>query len=261
MLTRNVFIGLILATAFTAFHFAFQEGKTPFSKNAIESGGHSEGKNKIQVALLLDTIGSMEGLIEQAKSQLWNILNELTRTKRNGQDVKLEIALYEYGNPATANQGNQINLLTGFTTDVDLVSEQLFALTTNGGDEYCGAVIKNALQDLEWTNGDGLKVIYIAGNEPFTQGPVSYERACLEAVEKGIIVNTIYCGNYDTGIQEYWKAGALAAAGEYLNINQNQETVYIPTPYDDDLIALSNQLYDTYVPYGELGQTKMSNQY
>ena len=36
-----------------------------------------ENKNLIQMAILLDTSGSMDGLIEQAKAQLWKIVNEL----------------------------------------------------------------------------------------------------------------------------------------------------------------------------------------
>src|SRR6187549_709353 len=52
---------------------------------------------KIQVALLLDTSGSMDGLIDQAKSQLWRIVNELASAQRDGQTAQVEIALYEYG--------------------------------------------------------------------------------------------------------------------------------------------------------------------
>ena len=37
----------------------------------------------------------MNGLIEQAKSQLWKILNELARTEKDGQEPTLQIALYE----------------------------------------------------------------------------------------------------------------------------------------------------------------------
>ena len=36
--------------------------------------------------------------------------------------------------------------------------------------------------------------IFIAGNEPFTQGPVNYAESCKAAITKGIIVNTIHCG-------------------------------------------------------------------
>jgi len=99
--------------------------------------------NKIQVALLLDTSNSMDGLIDQTKSRLWNIVNTLTTLKYNGQAPQVEIALYEYGNDGLKDE-NYIRQVTPLTQDLDLVSEKLFALRTNGGNEYCGAVIRDA---------------------------------------------------------------------------------------------------------------------
>ena len=83
-------------------------------------------KNTIQVALLLDTSGSMSGLIEQAKSQLWQILNTLANTEKENEETKLEIALYQYGSPTYGKRSNQIRQLSGFTTDMDLISKKLF---------------------------------------------------------------------------------------------------------------------------------------
>ncbi|MBK8565667.1 MAG: VWA domain-containing protein [Saprospiraceae bacterium] len=220
------------------------------------------GPNSIQVALLLDASGSMDGLIEQAKSQLWKILNELNRMRKNGEMPALEVALYEYGNPTRSNgRGFEINQLSGFTTDMDLISEKLFAITTNGGDEYCGAAIKTSLEELAWRQGEGLRIIYVAGNEPFTQGRVDFRAACANAVERGIIVNTIHCGNCEEGIEGQWLAGARAGKGEYNCINQDQRTVYIQTPYDDQINALNAQLNDTYIPMGQKGKSKKDNQY
>lgn len=217
------------------------------------------GKHAIKVALLLDTSNSMDGLIEQAKSQLWNILNELSRAEKNGEDPNLEIALYEYGNPTKGR--NQINQITPFTTDMDLISEKLFALSTNGGDEYCGQIIQTALNELDWgSNPADLKIIYIAGNEPFTQGPVNYAFACQQAQEKDITINTIFCGNYEEGINTSWKAGADLAKGIYMHIDHNQQTAYIETPYDQKINALNTKLNDTYIPYGDQGQRKKQNQ-
>lgn len=103
--------------------------------------------NKIQVALLLDTSNSMDGLIDQAKSRLWNIVNTLTTLKYNGKAPEIEIALYEYGNDGIRDE-NYIRQVTPLTQDLDLVSEKLFALRTNGGSEYCGAVIRDAAANL-----------------------------------------------------------------------------------------------------------------
>ena len=229
-----------------------------FNKEKTEAA--TDGNTAIQVALLLDTSGSMEGLLEQAKSQLWSILNELARTRKNGEEPKLEIALYEYGSAQRGRDANEINQLTPFTSDMDLISQKLFELNTSGSNEYCGLIIKTALEELQWKNQNGLKIIYIAGNEPFTQGRVSYATSCRQAREKGIIVNTIYCGDHQAGINESWKDGASIGGGDYMSIDHNEKTVYIETPYDDQINQLNSRLNDTYIPYGKEGKMKKDNQ-
>ena len=88
-----------------------------------------------------------------------------------------------------------MRLILPLTDDLDRVSEELFALKTNGGEEYCGWVIRDAVNRLEWSRSrDVYKAIFIAGNEPFTQGPVDFHASCRAAIERGIVVNTIFCG-------------------------------------------------------------------
>lgn len=221
----------------------------------------SSAENLIQVALLLDTSGSMEGLIEQAKSQLWQILNNLGQAKRNGTGPKIEIALYQYGNEGVSAEAAYIQQLLPFTSDVDAVSEALFRLRTNGGEEYCGAAIKQALHDLEWSAGkDHLRLLFIAGNESFDQGPVSFQRACSLAKDEGIVVNTIFCGQSLQGIQLGWQQGALITGGNYSNIDHNAATAFIETPYDEEISQLNVQLNTTYIPFGTEGLAKQQNQ-
>jgi hypothetical protein len=151
-------------------------------------------KPLVQIAILLDTSSSMDGLIEQAKGQLWKICNEFIKARQNGVAPEVQVALYEYGKSSLSQQSGWIRKIQPLTTDLDKISEELFALTTNGGDEYCGWVIKQAVNELDWSpRPDVYKVIFIAGNEPFTQGPVNYAESCKAAISKGIIVNTIHC--------------------------------------------------------------------
>ena len=193
----------------------------------------------------------MDGLIEQTKTQLWKIVNEMARSKRESIAISLYVALYEYGNDGLSSDEGYVRLITPLTNDLDKISEELFKLKTNGGSEYCGTVISEAIKDLKWTkNTDDYKVMFIAGNEPFTQGSVDYKDACKAAISKGIIINTIYCGSYDEGMQTNWKDGADLADGSYININQNQEVVHIATPFDDELVELGQNLNETYIAYG-----------
>lgn len=216
---------------------------------------------KIQVALLLDTSSSMDGLIDQAKARLWNIVNTLSTLKHEGKTPSLEIALYEYGNDGLSEKEGYIRQVTKFTTDLDLLSEKLFALRTNGGQEYCGEVIKKSINQLEWDGKkNSMKLIYIAGNENFDQGNVNYVETISTAVSKQIFVNTIYCGDRQSGISELWQAGATKGEGKYFNIDQNKSICYIETPYDVDIERLNKKLNDTYYGYGSQGASKKANQ-
>ena len=87
----------------------------------------------IQMAILLDTSGSMSGLIQQAKIALWKIVNEFITARQDGQRPMLSVALYEYGNSRLEAEGGWIRQILPLTDDLDRVSQELFALTTNGG--------------------------------------------------------------------------------------------------------------------------------
>jgi hypothetical protein len=218
-------------------------------------------KKSIKIALLLDTSNSMDGLIEQAKSQLWTIVNELAKASCDGIKPELQIALYEYGNNGLNPYEGYIRQVVFLTRDLDLVSQKLFELKTNGGDEFCGQVIKTSLDQLDWNNSrDDLKLIFIAGNEPFTQGSVDFRDACYRAKNSGIVVNTIFCGDFNEGINTSWKQGAEITGGQYMSINQDCKTVYISSPYDDRIAKLNHQLNRTYISYGTLGRQKKQNQ-
>ena len=219
-------------------------------------------ENTVQIALLLDTSNSMDGLINQAKSQLWDIVNEFSLAKCNDKTrPKLQIALYQYGNDNLSAKEGYVQQVLNFSSDLDEISEKLFSLTTNGGEEYCGEVIQTSLQQLPWNkNPDFLKMIFIAGNEPFDQGKYTYQNALFNAKEKSIVVNTIFCGDYEQGISSYWKNGASMTGGEYMAIDHNQEIVHISTPYDEVIIKLNSRLNKTYISYGSFGQSKLMAQ-
>lgn len=216
---------------------------------------------KIQLAILLDTSGSMDGLIDQARSQLWRVVNTFAKAKQDGVAPLLEVALYEYGNDGIAADEGHVRQVMALTTDLDKVSEKLFALRTNGGSEYCGTVIQKAVNGLQWsTHGDDYRAIFIAGNEPFTQGSVSHVDACKLSIGKGIMVNTIHCGTDQEGIDGKWMEGAKLADGSYMCIDQNAAVAHIASPYDDEIVKLGQDLNKTYVPWGAEGKKSAERQ-
>lgn len=233
-----------------------------FGKGATDAPPPSDSpQNKVQIALLLDTSNSMDGLIEQAKTQLWKVVNTFTAAKRDGQAPFVEVALYEYGNNGLNIANNWIRLVEPLTRDLDEVSKELFSFRTNGGDEYCGAVIQRSLADLSWDRSPRTyKAIFIAGNEPFLQGPVDARQACRDAMAKGIVVNTIHCGSRDAGIAGAWHDGAALAEGKFLIIDQDRAVAHIDAPQDKEISALGIELNKTYLGYGPNCAAGMANQ-
>jgi hypothetical protein len=259
----QAYIALAALTTLTAFTAAkpAPDPRVAETREVDIPAIDGQGQNRIQIAILLDTSNSMDGLIDQAKTQLWKIVNTFIDAKRDGKAPFVEVALYEYGNNSNAVGNDWIRLVSPMTRDLDALSKELFALKTNGGEEYCGAVIQRALGDLGWDDRKRTyKAVFIAGNEPFTQGRVDATSACKEAFAKGIIVNAIHCGDRQEGISGSWHEGAALAGGEYLVIDQDQAVAHIDAPQDKRISELSRKLNETYLGYGDRRREAAANQ-
>jgi len=240
---KTIAIALTFLFATTAIG-ASKNVETINSENYAFAKAHTEPDNNvIKVAILLDTSNSMDGLIDQAKAQLWELVNELSYAKC-GNDVQptLQIALYEYGNDRLNAREGYIRQVSAFTNDLDDISGKLFGLTTNGGNEYCGKVIQTSLNQLDWGKRvNDLNLIFIAGNEPFNQGPVSYENAAGNACAKDVTVNTIFCGDYmqaeqDSNATQYGRANAVKrAVSKSSHFYKNSSWDLVDAVSEDDL--------------------------
>lgn len=231
----------------------------PAERPAIESKVQAEPK--IQIAILLDTSGSMDGLINQTREQLWRIVNTFATAKKEGKRPRLELALYQYGNDGISAEQHHVQRIVPLTTDLDKVSEALFKLSTNGGNEYCGAAISHSLSELEWSSSPkDLKLIYIAGNEPFTQGPIAFKDSVKAAINRGIVVNTIHAGTQAQGISDGWAEAAKLADGNFLFIDSNRAVARVDAPQDAELARLSQEMNKTYIAYGRKGKEAAARQ-
>lgn len=248
----------------------------------------------IDLALCLDTSGSMQGLIESAKQRLWTLVNDLALAEPT---PRLRVALLTYGTPTNGEENGYVKIQVPLTEDLDMVSMKLFELTTSGGDEYVSRVTQKAAMELPWSpESKAIKMIVVAGNETAEQDPlVTLEKACGQAIQKGIVVHSLYCAqggqyaqqraqglsnsvatstpvspNSQTGttvvaapmdpIAQSWKKVAQLADGAFAMIDQNSGVVVIETPMDQELAALSTALNDTYIPYGSDSRWNLSNQ-
>ena len=202
----------------------------------------------------------MDGLIEQTKTQIWKIINELSSANKNNKNVTIQVSLFEYGKSTISVNENYLRMLVPLTNDLDDLSEKLFNLKTNGRGEFAGAVILSSINRLNWSNHkDNLKLILISGNESFNQGNVDYKFAIKKATDNNIIVNTIFCGDFNTGVNFQWKTAADIGNGKYMNISQNDTVKIYNTKYDNKINILGNKLNDTYISYNKKSEMRILN--
>ncbi len=212
-----------------------------------------DGQTDVQIAILLDTSSSMDGLINQARTQLWDIVAEL-QTDDKDRPRTVSVALYQYGNSRLSSDSGFIQQLSDLTTELDAVSVKLHALSTSGGKEYAPTAILKAVEELNWSEDDSVeKVIVVAGNEGFNQGDVTPERALKKADAKGIKVLPIFCANggaTSTGLAS-WKRAAQLAQIELDTIDPDKVVAELETPYDAKIVEKYKQLQETRLTYGD----------
>jgi len=205
------------------------------------------GRPVVDVAFVLDTTGSMGGLIEGAKKKIWSIANAIL-TGEPRPEVRLALVGYRDQGDAYVTRRND------FSDNIDVVYDRLRGFAAEGGGdtpEYVEQALKEAIDDLAWSPKASLRVIYLVGDAP----PHEYEDGldlpslCRRAVEKGIIINTIRCGGAeDTG--RVWDDIARRSEGRFLSIDQSGGMVAVATPFDRELGDWNDRLVDTRLVYG-----------
>jgi hypothetical protein len=225
---------------------------------AAPAGFADAEKRDVDLAICLDTSGSMDGLLDAARQKIWSIVNDLALAKPS---PRLHVALLTYGNDGHPAEVGWVRIDSPFTEDLDTISRQLFALTTNGGTEYVARVLQTAA-GLEWSRDpQALKLVVVAGNESAEQDPqVNFRDVCKNLVEHGILVDSIYCGNPADDIAPAWREVAQRADGQFAAIDQENGTVTIATPFDAELATLSAAINETYVWFGKAGSEACENQ-
>ena len=206
-------------------------------------------KPRIEVCFVLDTTGSMSGLIEGAKQKIWSIANELTRAKPT-PEIRMGLIGYR-------DRGDAYVLKTfDLTNDIDTIYGQLQTFQAAGGGdtpESVNEALQAAVTRMTWSaDKKVLKTIFLVGDAPphldYANGP-KYPEVCQEAVKKDLVINTVQCGNLpDT--TAVWQEIAHASEGSYAAIAQTGNMVAIPTPMDAELATLNRKLGTTLVGYG-----------
>ena len=220
----------------------------------------SDETRAVDVVICLDTSGSMENLLDSARARLWDVVNELARLTPTPE---LRVGLLTFGTDESSASHGWIVEQLDLTDDLDTVYAEMMSLTTAGSEEYVGRVLHTALDNMSWSDDwNGLRIIFIAGNESADQGVEDYDfRVSAKAAhDEDIIINALYAGNREQGVVEKWHEIAQHGGGTFSAIDPATGTIQIATPQDDQLLDLNARLNTTYVPYGSRGQAGLANQ-
>lgn len=205
---------------------------------------------KVEVVFVLDTTGSMSGLIAGAQQKIWSIANIILQSEPK-PIIKMGLVGYR-------DVGDQyVTQVYDLTDNMDKVYENLMGFTAGGGGdtpEHVNKALHDALNQIQWSTGKNvLRIIFLVGDSPphmDYQDGYNYKKLCGEARQRDIIINTIRCGvNNET--EQYWREIASLGGGKYASIDQSGGVVAtIDTPMDKELADLNRELGTTIVAYG-----------
>ncbi len=204
----------------------------------------------LEMVFVIDTTGSMGGLIEGAKQKVWSIINDVMR-KESRPDVRVGLVAYR-------DKGDQyVTQVLPITEDLDKVYTTLMAYSADGGGDEPENVrrgLADGVKKAGWAKqADKLaQIVFLVGDAPphenYQEEPDVLVTTA-EAVRKNMIINTIQCGNLN-GTAEIWQKIAQRGEGKYFAIAQDGGVQAVSTPYDARLAELANKLGQTYVSYG-----------
>jgi len=204
---------------------------------------------RVEVAFVLDTTGSMGGLIEGAKAKIWSIANAIA-TSEPAPEIRMALVGYR------DRHDEYVTKRTDLTSDLDAIYADLMGYAANGGGdspESVNQALREAVNDLDWSDDDAvLKIIYLVGDAPphmDYEQDVLYPATCEAAARAGIIINTIQCGTMGS-TTPIWQEIARLSEGEYFAIDQSGGMMAVATPFDAELAELSRELDATMVAYG-----------
>lgn len=191
-------------------------------------GGRLGYNDDIQVVLALDASGSMDYLFRAVAESLEDLLHTLKECHVGNRSARVSVGIVVYGQ--YADNGCPYTL-SPFSSDLDAMQSRVSSVNCDGAYECCGDALEHAIEDFPWNmraRESILKVIFIAGNESFDQGSANYRDVMKEAEKKGIIVNTIHCG--EKNIE--WAQAAKLGNGVGLTFNSyrssNRRTPRMP---------------------------------
>lgn len=226
------------------------------AKKAVSAAGPRTAvaapRPRVEVAFVLDTTGSMGGLIEGAKRRIWEVARRIGEGRPRPE---LRIALVGYRDQGDA----YVTRVHDFSGDMDAVYANLSAFEAGGGGdwpEHVSRAMSDAVHRVSWSQGEALRIIFLVGDAPPQVGyqdGFDYRRHAREARARGIVVETIQCGPaQDTA--GFWREIAQLGMGHYAQIDGQGGMPARITPVDAELAKLNAELAGTVVAAGSVAE-------
>jgi len=251
MKTNILGLGLVLATVGAVLIYPTIRGN---AAGAAATGVIAPiAAKRVEVVFVLDTTGSMSGLIHAAKEKIWSIASTLAQAQ---QAPEISIGLVAYRDRGDAYVTQVVDL----SRDLDSMYAKLLGLAADGGGDGPEAVneaLEAAIERMSWSQDQSTyKVVFLVGDAPphmDYQDDVKYSQVVATAVAKGIVVNTIQCGSLGDTVAP-WQHIAALGRGRYFTVEQAGSAVAVETPFDVEIATLAAELDSTRLYYGSREQ-------
>jgi Mg-chelatase subunit ChlD len=251
MKTNILITGLVLATVGAVVLYPTIRGNAAGTQAA--GGAAPMSAKRVEVVFVLDTTGSMSGLIHAAKEKIWSIASTLAQAQ---QAPVISIGLVAYRDRGDAYVTQVVDL----DRDLDSMYAKLMDFAADGGGDGPEAVneaLGAAIERMSWSQDQSTyKVVFLVGDAPphmDYQDDVKYPQIVAAAAAKGIVVNTIQCGSLSDTVAP-WRHIASLGGGRYFTVEQAGSAVAIETPFDARIATLAAELDGTRLYYGSAEQ-------
>lgn len=236
---RPLFRSLLVAASLSVPAFA-AEPPAPQPPTNIQK---PDGRPTLDVVFVLDTTGSMGGLIEGAKQKIWSIASRLASGKPT---PRIRVGLVAYRDRTDEYVTKRFEL----SEDLDEVYKNLQSFQAGGGGdgpEHVGQALGEAVSLMQRSQDKKTaRMIFLVGDAPahddYNDGWNTRTWA-KNAIAKGIVVNTVRCGA-DGSTGALFAELAKLADGTYVSIQQSGGMVAVATPYDAEMKKLSDGIAD-----------------
>ena len=253
MKSKILTLALFTSTAaLVAFYPAYQSigALNTAASTSAPANAVNQARSSVEVVFVLDTTGSMSGLIEAAKEKIWSIASTMA-SAQSAPDIRMGLVAYRDRGDTYVTQ------VLDLSADLDSNYARLMDFQADGGGdgpESVNQALYDAVHNMSWSQDENTyRVVFLVGDAPphmDYQDDVKYPDTLAAAQKKGIVVNAIQCGQ-NPATTTGWQQIAQLGQGRYFQVAQAGDAVAISTPYDEKIARLSEQLDGTRLYYGD----------